>query len=63
MKDTYSISRRRHTELALEARVDIRSIEAELRGVRVSGDAGERAREVLRAANLPTSEQKATSAT
>lgn len=61
MNETYPIPKRRRLELALEARVDVRTIEAELRGVRVERDAGERAREALKAANLPTSD-KATSA-
>lgn len=59
MSETYPIPKRRRLELALAARVDVRTIESELRGVRVERDAGERAREALRAANLPTSESTA----
>ena len=59
MSEIYPIPKRRRIELALEARVDVRTIEAELRGVRVGRDAGERAREALKAANLPTSETTA----
>lgn len=61
MSEAYPIPKRRRLELALAARVDVRTIESELRGVRVERDAGERAREALRAADLPTSD-KATSA-
>lgn len=61
METTYPIPRSRRLALAVQADVDVRSIEAELRGERVAGRSGERAREVLRAAELPTSE-KATSA-
>lgn len=61
MSTQYPIPRSRRLALAVQADVDVRSIEAELRGERVAGRPGERAREALRAAELPTSEQ-ATSA-
>jgi len=43
------IPRTQRLALALEARVDIRTLEAVLRGEAVRGDAGERAKEVLSA--------------
>lgn len=44
-----TLPRRTRLALAVEARVDVRTIEAALRGDPIKGDAGERAREVLRA--------------
>lgn len=42
------IPRHKRLAMALEARVDPRTIDAILRGQQVKGDAGQRAREVLR---------------
>jgi hypothetical protein len=58
----YPIPRSRRVALAVQADVDVRSIEAELRGERVAGRPGERARAVLKAAELPTSEQTTSAA-
>lgn len=58
----YPISRAKRLALAVDADVDVRSIEAELRGERVAGRAGERARKALRDAKLPTSEARSTDA-
>lgn len=62
METTYPIPRSRRLALAVQADVDVRSIEAELRGQRVAGRAGERARKVLQAAELPTSERTTSAA-
>lgn len=53
----YPIPRSRRVALAVQADVDVRSVEAELRGERVRGRPGERVRAVLSAEGLPTSEQ------
>ncbi len=58
----YPIPRSKRMELAVQADVDVRSIESELRGERVAGRAGERARKALHAAELPTSDTRRTDA-
>ena len=50
----YPISRRQRQALAVQADVDIRSIEAELRGERVAGRPGERARAAIETAGYST---------
>jgi hypothetical protein len=57
MEHTYPIPRAERLRIAVAADVDVRSVEAELRGERVAGRSGRRTREALRAAKLPTSNQ------
>ncbi len=51
----YPIPRGQRLALAVQADVDVRSVEAELRGTRVAGRPGERVRAVIEAAGYPTS--------
>jgi hypothetical protein len=61
MEHTYPIPRAERLRIAVAADVDVRSVEAELRGEPVAGRSGRRVREALRAESLPTSD-KATGA-